>query len=266
LTVPLKKQSHRVELFRSSHAQRLSIVDLCAFVTGFAVWFGGIRIAGVYGFVLGCFALQAASGRMLRRNDWQLGAAAGAITMLGSLTAAWVVYGTIGEIYPAHVAATQQRLRTAERGINNYREEHDRLPEQLAELEKQVQFQSWEYRDTREALASCHYVASGEDFQLTFLGDDGQTGGEGRSADVPLVDVDKFSRWRIAPVTFFMHEPGSGVMIVTLLFSVSIAAAAAFLFHRDSGQIDRDYLAVGILGGATSAIGCFLVRLSLAFL
>ncbi len=257
---------HRVELLRSSHAQRLSIVDLCAFVAGFAVWFGGIRIAGVYGFVLGCFALQAASGRMLRRNDWQLGAVAGVITMLGSLAAAWLCFGTIGEIYPAHVAATQQRMRTIETWINHYREEHDQLPERLSELEQPVQFQSWEYRDTNEALASCRYVVSGEDFQLTFLGDDGRVGGEGRSVDVPLADVEGFGQWRIAPVAFFMRAPGSSVMIVTLLLSVFIATAATFLFHRDSGQVDRDYVAVSILGGATSAIGCFLVRLSLVFL
>ncbi|MCM2371185.1 hypothetical protein [Aporhodopirellula aestuarii] len=253
-------RARRIELFRPRHAQRLSITDLFAFVTGFGVWFGGMRIAGIYGFVIGCFALQAASGRLLRRNDWQWGAFSGAATMFGSLCLAWVLFGTFGETHPRVAELIEERLRAAEKSLDAYHADHERWPSDLSKI-----------RITRLGRGDLNaydqelfdYRVDGDRFHLVYSGGDHQSAGVGVSTEVSLDQVNEFQDWRISPVTFLMKSPGAGCMMMALMFSAVVAVGAAMLFCRDSGQTRIDFMAAVLVAIAGSVIGAMLVDLSM---
>ncbi|TWU01898.1 hypothetical protein [Neorhodopirellula pilleata] len=94
----LFKPPPRRELFRPPTHQRTSIVDLISLVTACAFFFGGIRVAGVYGATMGWFALQAALGRMSQRTNWQVGAFGGSLACMGMLMGAWLFDGRVQPI------------------------------------------------------------------------------------------------------------------------------------------------------------------------
>ena len=259
-------RTQRIELLRPRHAQYLSIVDLIVFVTAFAIWFGGMRIAGLYGFALGCFALHAASGRLLKRNDWQLGALCGALTLVGALSLAWLTLGTFGKAYPDYAEMSRDKLQTVARWIDDYHNVHRKWPNKLSDLPAASQSRNYRFGYNFNAQRSFDYERTEAGFDLTFLGANDRQGGIGIDADISLADADEFANRRIPIVDFFTHSPGVGCLTLTLMFCFAVGLIASILFHRDSGQLRHDLIAVAVLATGASVAGCLLVGVSLVFL
>lgn len=259
------KPTKRIELLRPRHAQYLSIVDLIAFVTAFAIWFGGMRVAGIYGFTLGCFALQAASGRLLKRNDLPLGALCGSAAMIGALGGAWICFGTLGRAFPDYSEMTRNKLHTVSRWIHEHRDAHGTWPTGMSELAMKTQSRLHGFGWNFDIQRSFAYQRTETGFDLTFLGADDRRGGEGINADVSLEAADTFAEQRIPLTRFLTQTPGTGCMTLTLLLCFGVGVLASVLFHRDSGQLSHDFVAASVLSLGASVAGCLLVGVSLVF-
>ena len=112
--------------------RQYSLFALLAISTAFAGFFGLAKAFGAYGFVLGIFLLMFSIGQVTRYHRWRVAGLAGALTLVGTLLAAWLWFGTVETLHNRLFRWPVYNMQIVEKCLHEHQAANGEFPESLS--------------------------------------------------------------------------------------------------------------------------------------
>ncbi len=243
---------------------QFTLLSLATLVATAALVFAGTHSFGAFGFVFGCLVSMIPLGHVVRRRNLQAGGFAGALVLVMLLLITWIKFGNLQAMDVWYVRDVQMRFQIVEAWLDGFRQQNQAYPEELLELIPSGEYASNELMSGADAEKMFDYQRREEGYDLVYLGDDRQPGGEYRDADVPLEHIALMMTSRMPFERFLFETPGSSSLTVVVIISMVVTAVVSRATAGKPAGEFSSYLGAVFFTIACMLVGAFMAGIHIA--